>query len=192
MLTMKNYDLETYLKANTVFVVPITLALLIIIFGSIGMYLAEHKHVGANITRLGDALWFTVATITTVGYGDYYPITLAGRLIAILVMFSGIGIVVTLVGLFSQRRLQHVESRLMPKSKARSIASGDETKTVIKDKIEEVEKLTDEDFDTLVITLKSLRRTLLEESKISYKCSRCGHVYYSKLKFCSNCGLDLT
>jgi voltage-gated potassium channel len=115
---MKNYDLETYLKANTVFVVPITLALLIIIFGSIGMYLAEHKHVGANITRLGDAIWFTVATIATVGYGDYYPITLAGRLIAILVMFSGIGIVVTLVGLFSQRRLQHVESRLMPKSKS--------------------------------------------------------------------------
>ena len=66
----------------------------------------------------------------------------------------------------------------MPKSKVRSIVS-DETKTVIKDKIEQVEKLTDEDFDTLVIMLKSLRCTLIEESKISYKCSRCGHVYYS-------------
>jgi hypothetical protein len=51
--------------------------------------------------------------------------------------------------------------------------------------------LTDEDFDTLIIMIKSLRRTLLEESKILCKCSRCGNVYYSKPKFCSNCGLDL-
>jgi uncharacterized OB-fold protein len=52
--------------------------------------------------------------------------------------------------------------------------------------------LADEDFDTLIIMIKSLRRTLLEESKILYKCSRCGNVYYSKPKICSNCGLDLT
>jgi len=52
--------------------------------------------------------------------------------------------------------------------------------------------LTYEDFDTLIIMIKSQRRTLLEESKTSHKCSRCGNVYYSKPKFCSNCGLDLT
>jgi len=52
--------------------------------------------------------------------------------------------------------------------------------------------LTYEDFDTLIIMIKSQRRTLLEESKILYKCSRYGNVYYSKPKFCSNCGLDLT
>ena len=66
---------------------------------------------------------------------------------------------------------------------------GDETKTAIKDEIDEIEKITEEDFDRLIITMKGLRLTLLEESEISYKCSRCSQIYYSKPKFCSNCGL---
>ena len=49
-----------------------------------------------------------------------------------------------------------------------------------------------EDFDTLIIMIKSQRRTVLEGSKTSHKCSGYGSVYYSKPKFCSNCGLDLT
>ena len=52
--------------------------------------------------------------------------------------------------------------------------------------------MNEEDFDTLIIMIKGLRRTLLEESKISYKCSGCGTVYHSKPKFCSNCGLAIT
>ena len=66
---------------------------------------------------------------------------------------------------------------------------GDETKTAIKDEIDEIGKMTEEDFDRLIITMKGLRRTLLEESEISYKCSGCSQIYYSKPNFCSNCGL---
>jgi voltage-gated potassium channel len=79
---------------------------LIIIFGGIGVYLAEHGHQGANITNSGNAFWWAVETITTVGYGDYTPVTTIGRIIATFVMFSGIGIVVVLLGTLSQRRLQ--------------------------------------------------------------------------------------
>jgi hypothetical protein len=107
-------------------------------------------------------------------------------------MFSGISIVITLIGMLSQRRLQRVESRIKSKTKVQPRLLGDETKTDIKNKIEGIEMLADEDFDTLIIMIKSLRRTLLEESTILYKCSRCGNVYYSKPKICSNCGLDLT
>ena len=83
-------------------------------------------------------------TITTVGYGDYTPITPIGRIIAVVVMFSGIGIVVTLVTLLSQRRLPHTESMLKLKLKpeVRPKLSGDETKTAIKDEIDEIEKMT--------------------------------------------------
>ena len=91
-----------------------------------------------------------------------------------------------------RERLQRVESRFKSKTEVQSGLLADETKTATNDNIDDgIEKLTIEDFDTLFIMMKRLRRTLLEESKTLYKCSRCGNVYYSKPKFCSNCGLEL-
>ena len=122
-------------------IVPLAiLVALITIFGGIGVFLAEHGHPGANITKLGDALWWAVVTIATVGYGDYYPVTAVGRVIAVFVMLSGI--FVLLVGTLSQRRLQRAEFRL--KSKTEPGLLDDETKTAIKNKIQEIEKLTEE------------------------------------------------
>jgi voltage-gated potassium channel len=103
------YTMLLPLKPNRDVIVLSTFALLIVIFGSIGVYLAEHTHQGANITNLGDALWWAVVTIATVGYGDYYPVTAVGRIIAVFVMLSGIAIFVLLVDSISQRRLQRTE-----------------------------------------------------------------------------------
>src|SRR3954452_21563668 len=183
--------LFTLIKTN-INIITLGVLILIIFFGGIAMYLIEHGHRGANITNLGDAFWWTIVTITTVGYGGDYPVTIAGRIIAVFIMLSGIGLFALFVSTFAQRRLeQPIESRLKSKTKQPSLLF-DETKTTIKSKIDVIDKLTDEDFDTLIVMLKSLRRTLPEESKISFKCSRCGTVYHSKTKFCSNCGLVLS
>ena len=104
-------------------------------------------------------------------------------------MFSGIGIAVTLVTVISQNRVHHMQQRLKSKTEGKSRVLANETKTTMKDKIEGIENLSEEDFDGLVIMMKSLRHTLLEESKNVYKCPRCGNDYYSKPKYCSNCGL---
>lgn len=53
---------------------------------------AERSAKGSNIASFDDALWWAVVTVTTVGYGDKYPVTPEGRGIATFLMFSGIGI----------------------------------------------------------------------------------------------------
>jgi hypothetical protein len=189
---MTSTRLYSFLQANNTVVIPVTLTALVIVLGGIAQYLAEHNLPGANIKTLGDGLWWSVITITTVGYGDYTPISLIGRIIGVIVMFVGIGIAVTLVTTISQNRVQRMEARLKSKTVEKNRVLGYETKATIKDKIEGIEKLNEEDFDGLVIMMKSLRLTLLEESRNIYKCPRCGNTYHSKPKYCSSCGHALT
>jgi voltage-gated potassium channel len=61
----------------------------------------ESKSPDANIETGGQALWWAVVTITTVGYGDYYPVTPGGRLVATVVMFSGVGIIGSLASILA-------------------------------------------------------------------------------------------
>jgi voltage-gated potassium channel len=80
----------------------ITLAVLIVVaLGSIGEVYFEADTAGANITTAGDALWWALVTITTVGYGDQYPITTGGRLIGVLTMATGIAIFGVITSLLS-------------------------------------------------------------------------------------------
>jgi voltage-gated potassium channel len=60
---------------------------------SLGVYEAEHLAPGANIKQFGDAVWWAFVTIATVGYGDYYPVTLEGRMIAVFLMIAGLAFV---------------------------------------------------------------------------------------------------
>ena len=85
-----------------------------------------------------------------------------------------------------------MQERLKSKTEGKARVLANEMKTSIKDKVEGIEKLTEEDFDGLVVMMKSLRLTLLEESKDVYKCPRCGSNYSSKPKYCSDCGFALT
>jgi voltage-gated potassium channel len=54
---------------------------------------ALEKAVGARINTFGDALWWSMSTVTTVGYGDESPVTGEGRMVAVLLMVGGIGLV---------------------------------------------------------------------------------------------------
>ena len=65
---------------------------------------------------IGDSLWWAVATMTTVGYGDHVPVTLAGRLVAAVVMMAGvavIGAVAAGVALVVTRAAAHAEEQTM-------------------------------------------------------------------------------
>ena len=73
------------------------LAVVLILASSLGILHVEAGN-GGNIQTAQDALWWSVTTITTVGYGDRYPITPEGRLIAVVLMFAGIGLFGVLSG----------------------------------------------------------------------------------------------
>ena len=68
-------------------------ALLFTYFIALGTLSAERSAPGANITTFGDAIWWACVTITSVGYGDQYPITAMGRFLGVLLMFGGLAII---------------------------------------------------------------------------------------------------
>ncbi|WP_301451779.1 potassium channel family protein [Bifidobacterium crudilactis] len=66
---------------------------LIVFIGSLAVLDAERSAPGASIKTFGQALWWTFVTITTVGYGDYAPVTSTGRVIAFVLMLGGIALI---------------------------------------------------------------------------------------------------
>jgi voltage-gated potassium channel len=67
-------------------------ALVMIVFSTALMVQAERHAPGATIKSGGDALWWALTTVTTVGYGDTYPVTTEGRIIAAGLMLVGIAL----------------------------------------------------------------------------------------------------
>jgi voltage-gated potassium channel len=61
----------------------------------------ESRSPDANITTGGAAIWWGLVTITTVGYGDFFPVTLLGRITGVFVMFAGIGIIGALASILA-------------------------------------------------------------------------------------------
>ncbi|WP_405527442.1 potassium channel family protein [Streptomyces canus] len=65
---------------------------LLLFLSSLTILDVERRNPDASITTFGDALWWSITTVTTVGYGDLYPTTTQGRLIAIALMVGGIAL----------------------------------------------------------------------------------------------------
>jgi voltage-gated potassium channel len=74
-------------------------SILLVVFASLGILICESPDPQANIKTANDAVWWSVTTITTVGYGDKYPVTSEGRLLAMVVMVAGVGLFGGLSGL---------------------------------------------------------------------------------------------
>lgn len=68
-------------------------AAFVVYVGALAEYSAEAGAPGASIRSFGDALWWAMETVTTVGYGDYTPVTIGGRVIAVGVMIAGIALI---------------------------------------------------------------------------------------------------
>ncbi len=74
---------------------------IVLVVASVLVLQFESHSPNANITTGGDALWWAVVTITTVGYGDKFPVTPGGRITAVFVMFAGVGIIGSLASILA-------------------------------------------------------------------------------------------
>lgn len=113
-----------------------------IALGSISIHYAEGM-------SLPDGIWWAFVTTTTVGYGDISPKTSLGRLIAMLLMIVGIGLIGSLTSTITSFFLN------MTKQKK---SLSDETLDNIKNRIDDIKNLSDKDIDDICAILKSLNK----------------------------------
>ncbi len=79
----------------------LVILLILMLASSIGIYYAEHEAQPQVFRNAFSGIWWSVSTLLTVGYGDIYPITTAGRIMAILTGFLGVGAVAIPTGILS-------------------------------------------------------------------------------------------
>jgi voltage-gated potassium channel len=133
------------------------ISILVIGGSGIGIYLIESTHENAQITNLVDAFWWVSATVTTVGYGDVVPVTEAGRLMGIVLMFVGISIIGTFISALGARL---VGSRL----RKQETLEHSTTSLIIK-KINDIENLEKYEVELLISMDKDLHDEVKDNRK---------------------------
>lgn len=107
--------LSLYVAATTV---------LLVVVAALAVLDAERYAPDSSITSYGDALWWAAVTITTVGYGDFYPVTTEGRLVAVGLMIGGIGLIGFVTGSLATWIVDRVSGRnQQPAATAEDVAA---------------------------------------------------------------------
>ena len=105
-------------RAGSSLYILLLMGIFVLEFGSLSMLRVEQGAPGANIRTASDALWYTIVTISTVGYGDQYPVTEAGRIIGAGIIIVGVGIFGTFTGYLANFFLSPKQKEPAPPAEA--------------------------------------------------------------------------
>ena len=83
---------------------------------SAGIYFFENEAQPDAFSSVFSAMWWSVATLTTVGYGDIYPITTGGKIFSTLIVFIGLGLVAVPTGLIASSLTQALNKKPIDKN----------------------------------------------------------------------------
>ena len=98
-------------KTKSDIIVTAFIVSFLLIMAATLMYDIENEAQPDAFSNIGEALWWSVATLTTVGYGDIYPITGLGKLLSGVIALLGIGIVALPTGIISSAYIEEVQKR---------------------------------------------------------------------------------
>lgn len=100
------------------FVLFTFISLLMLYFSAVGIHFFENEVQPDSFSSIFDSLWWAVCTLTTVGYGDVYPITIGGRIFTFIILIIGLSIVSVPAGIISSAlsKAREIQNNNEPKS----------------------------------------------------------------------------
>jgi voltage-gated potassium channel Kch len=131
---------RTYLQSRgeSALLTVIFLVVVVIEFAGIFILNTERHDPTANIKTASDALWWAYATVTTVGYGDKFPVTTAGRFVGVLLMTIGVGLFGVLTGYLANAFLRP-PAEIQSEQEESSATPGD-----LQSRLEEIRRILQE------------------------------------------------
>ena len=85
--------------------------LILVYFAAVGIYYFENAAQPEHFSSIFDSLWWAIITLTTVGYGDVYPITVGGKVFTFFILMIGLGIVAIPTGIISSALTKSVDTK---------------------------------------------------------------------------------
>lgn len=130
---------------------------------------AESKAEGASIKSLGDAIWYSIITLTTVGYGDISPVTPLGKVIGIVLAFCSLGVFTALIGIL----INYISGQAGPRRRLRArdrykwYAINEENKQ----SVHFAESVLADDPDAVIIFRHSKEKLMIRRNVVRIDCS---------------------
>lgn len=87
------------------------ITLILIYFAAVGIYYFEHEAQPEHFSSIFESLWWAIITLTTVGYGDVYPITVGGKVFTFFILLIGLGIVAIPTGIISSALTKSIDKK---------------------------------------------------------------------------------
>jgi voltage-gated potassium channel len=92
---------KAMLMAKEQIILFMAITLVLIYFSAVGIYYFENEAQPEHFSSIFESLWWSIITLTTVGYGDVYPVTMGGRIFTFFILLIGLGIVAIPTGIIS-------------------------------------------------------------------------------------------
>ncbi len=158
------------------FAAAIFIMLVIMIVAASGIYLVEHDNQPDQFGSIPQAMWWAIVTLTTVGYGDVTPLTMAGKIFAACIMVAGVGLVALPTGILASgfsdnlHRGRAKMTRELHDALADGVIDAEERANL--DKVRKELGLTEERFEEIMQSILEYRAQA-DEIKIQI-CPHCG------------------